>query len=227
MKLYMHPVSTTSRPVRLFAAEEGIQLDEETVDLMTGAHHQEPYITVNPNRMVPVLEDGDLRLTESAAILRYLAEKTGSPAYPDAPHGRARVNEMLDWFNSNLYRDFGYGLVYPQVFPHHRRASAEAQAATLAWGKAQSERWLGILDTHWLAHGKPQLSSDGLTIADHFGACLLTAGDLVGCDFSGYPRVAGWLDRMRALPSWGPVNAVLDGFAGQLKGQSFERIAPA
>ena len=82
MKLYMHPVSMTSRPVRLFAAESKIAMDEEFVDLMTGAHMQPAYAAVNPNCLVPMLEDGDLRLTESSAILKYLADKTGSPAYP-------------------------------------------------------------------------------------------------------------------------------------------------
>jgi glutathione S-transferase len=62
VKLYMHPASITSRIVRLYAAEKGVALDEEVVDLFTGAHHQEPFVSVNPNRMVPVLEDGAFRL---------------------------------------------------------------------------------------------------------------------------------------------------------------------
>ena len=41
MKLHMHPVSMTSRPVRLFIAENGIEVDEQLVDLMTGEHYQE------------------------------------------------------------------------------------------------------------------------------------------------------------------------------------------
>jgi glutathione S-transferase len=63
MKLYMHPASTVSRPVMLFAAENEIPLDNEMVDIMTGAHHQEPYRTINPNRLVPLPEDGNFRLT--------------------------------------------------------------------------------------------------------------------------------------------------------------------
>ena len=39
MKLYMHPVSMTSRPVRLFIAENGIAVDEQMVDLMAGEHY--------------------------------------------------------------------------------------------------------------------------------------------------------------------------------------------
>ena len=68
MKLYMHPVSTVCRPVRLFCAENGIEIEEETVDLMTGAHHQERYVALNPNRQVPLLVDGDLRLTEGSVF---------------------------------------------------------------------------------------------------------------------------------------------------------------
>ena len=49
MKLYYHPVSTTSRIVMMFAAEEGVDLDYEVVDLLTGAHLQPAYTAINPN----------------------------------------------------------------------------------------------------------------------------------------------------------------------------------
>src|SRR5437660_12377934 len=80
MKLYYHPVSTTSRPVWLFIAENGIKCELRVVDLMKGEHYQPEYVAINPNRMVPVLEGGDSRITESPASLTYPAEHTGSPA---------------------------------------------------------------------------------------------------------------------------------------------------
>src|SRR5512132_4344908 len=135
MKLYMHPVSMTSRPVRLFIAESGIDVDEQLVDLFTGEHYKEPFASMNPNRMVPVLEDGDFRLTESSAILKYLADKIDSPAYPKDLRKRARVNERMDWFNTGFYRDFSYGMLYPQIFPFMRRPDDNVQAGTVAWGK--------------------------------------------------------------------------------------------
>ena len=101
MKLYFHPASTTSRPVLLFAAEAGIALDQQVVDLFTGEHYQPPYEAVNPNHLVPALEDGSFRLTESSAILKYLADKTHSPLYPKDLQQRARVNERMDWINTS------------------------------------------------------------------------------------------------------------------------------
>ena len=125
MKLYMHPVATTCRPVRLFIAENNILVEEEIVDILAGAQFEKPYVDRNPNSLVPLLEDGDLCLTESSAILKYLADKIGSPAYPKDPKRRAKVNEMMDWVNTNFYRDYAYGLCYPQLFPHLKRRSDE------------------------------------------------------------------------------------------------------
>lgn len=116
MKLYMHPISTATRPVRLLIAENGIKCDEEMVDILAGAHYQEPYASINPNRLVPMLEDGDLRLTEASAILKYLADKYDLPSYPKDLKKRAKIHEMMDWLNTQFYRDFGYGLVYPSSF---------------------------------------------------------------------------------------------------------------
>ena len=144
MKLYYHPASTTSRIVQMFAQDQGIALDYEVVDLFTGAHMTPDFAKINPSQLVPVLEDGDFRLTESAAIIRYLADQAGSPAYPKDLKARARVNEMMDWFNSNSYKDFAYGLIYPQAFPHHKRSTDAVQAGTLEWGKQKTQNWLNF-----------------------------------------------------------------------------------
>jgi glutathione S-transferase len=224
MKLYMHPVSMTSRPVRLFIAENGIEVDEQVVDLMTGEHHQEPYVAINPNRLVPVLEDGDFRLTESSAILKYLADKIDSPAYPNDLKQRARVNEMMDWFNTNFYRDYGYGLCYPQVFPHQKRPTDELQAGTIAWGKERAQGWLQLLNDHWIGPDRQYLCGNEITIADYFGICLLTLGEVLRFDFSAYPNVVRWLGNMKALESWPEINEALYGLAEMVKDQAFETV---
>ncbi len=224
MKLYMHPVSMTSRPVRLFIAENNIPVDEQVIDLMTGEHYQEPYASLNPNRMVPMLEDGEFRLTESAAILKYLADKFNLPSYPKDLQQRAKVNEMMDWFNTNFYRDFGYGMVYPQIFPHHKRPDAAVQEATVEWGKERAKTWLSVLDQHWIGPNRAYLCGDQITIADFFGIGLLTLGEIIRCDLSPYPNVQRWVSNMKRLPSWPKINDVFYGFAGSVKDQPFNAI---
>lgn len=224
MRLYYHPASTVSRMVMLFAAQEGIALDFEVVDLMSGAQHQPGYKAVNPNALVPVLDDDGFVLTESAAILRYLAGKTGSPAYPADLQARARVDESIAWFYSNYYKDYGYGLVYPQLFPHHKRSPDEAHAATIDWGRKQSLRWLDVLETHFLGRGNAYLCGDAITLADYVGVEMVVVGELVGCALRDYPNICGWIARMKALPHWGPVHEAHEGFAASLAGREFVAI---
>lgn len=206
MKLYYHPVSTTCRPLMLFAADSGLDIDFKVVDLFTGEHLKEAYAAINPNRQVPVLEDGDFRLTESSAILKYLADKAGSPAYPSDLRKRARVNEMMDWFNTGLYRDLGYGLIYPQVLPNHRRPDDKVQAETLAWGRDKARGWLKILDENLIGPRNAYLCGDQITIADYLGAPMLTVGEVIRIDYSAYRNINRWLGNMKTRPSWAKVN---------------------
>jgi len=224
MKLYMHPVSTATRPVRLFLAENGIQCEDVMVDILTGAHHKEPYASINPNKLVPMLEDGDLRLTEGSAILKYLADKHDLPSYPKDLKKRAKVNEMMDWLNTQLYRALGYYLVYPQLFPHHKRRSDEAQAGTIAWGQQELKRWLPVLNDYWIGPKNAYLCGNEITIADYFGAGLVSIGELVGIDFAAYPNVQRWLGNMKKLKSWGKVNEMFNGFVAGNKGKEFARL---
>jgi glutathione S-transferase len=95
--------------------------------------------------MVPVLEDGSFRLTESAAILIYLAEKNGFPEYPQEVALRAKVNEVMFWASFNFYREWGYNLSYPQLFPHNKRPSEEGHKVAVEWGRDKSAFWLQVL----------------------------------------------------------------------------------
>ncbi len=221
MKLHMHPASITSRPVRLLIAEMGLSVEQQVIDLFSGAHHQEPFITFNPNRLVPVLEDGDLKLTESSAILKYLAEKYHLPEYPTNLRERAKVNEIMDWFNTNFYRDWGYNLCYPQLFPHHVRPSEEGQKVTVEWGRDKSAFWLQVLNDYWLGHGGKWLAGDQITIADYFAGSIVALGEMIKVDLSKYPNVAAWLANVKALENWGSVSEALDGFAASIADKEF------
>jgi glutathione S-transferase len=222
MKLHFHPVSTASRPVLMFCAEAKIEFEPVVVDIMTGAHLKEPFNKLNPTMQIPVLEDGDFVLTESSAILKYLADKVNSPEYPKDLKKRARVNERMDWINTQFYRDYGYNLIYPQLFPHHKRHSDEAHSGTIKWGKQNVEKWLKILDKEIIGSHK-YIAGDELTIADHFASIVVSIGDLIGQDFSPYPNITRWMSTMRQLPSWKKVNEAADGFAAANKGKDFVR----
>jgi len=224
MKLYYHPVSTASRPVVLFCEEHDLDPELVVIDLMTGEHYKEPYISINPNSLVPAIDDDGWILTESSAILKYLADKISSPTYPTDIRQRAKVNEMMDWFNTNFYREYGYHLIYPQLFAHHVREPAEANVVTTQWGKDKAARWLSVLNAHYLNDGRQYLCGNDLTIADYLGSAIATLGDTIGANLGGFSNVQRWLDNMRRRPSWDKVNEIFAGYCTSLKDKSFVTI---
>ena len=205
MKLYFHPASTTSRPVALFAADHGIELQYQVIDLFAGEHAQPAFGAINPNQAVPVLEDGDFRLTESSAILKYLADKTSSPAYPRELQLRSRVNERMDWFNTSLSRELCYGFLYPQIIPTQKRPDEHTQHQTIAWAKRNATRWLSVLNDRWLGDNR-YVCGERITIADYFGIAQLTLGEVARLDYSRWLNVARWIERMKDRPTWERVN---------------------
>jgi len=130
----------------------------------------------------------------------------------------------MDWLNTGFYRDFGYGLVYPQVFPHHKRRSDEAHSGCIEWGKERTKFWLKVLDQQVLGSGNRYLCGDDITIADYFGAGMLSLTELIHCDLKPYPNVARWYATMKARPNWAKVNEAFYGMVGAFKEKSFETV---
>lgn len=85
MDLHIHPISTTSRPVMLFIAENDMSVASRTVDLMAGEDLPAPFLAINPNGLVPVLVDGTF-LAESSAP----CERRANVTDPE-PRTRARL----------------------------------------------------------------------------------------------------------------------------------------
>lgn len=98
LTIYQHPYSQHSRRVLALLEIAGADYRSETVDLGNGEHLAPAFLDINPNHQVPVLVDGELTISESNAILRYLCGKLAlSNWYPDDLEERARVDMWLDW----------------------------------------------------------------------------------------------------------------------------------
>jgi glutathione S-transferase len=219
----MHPASTTCRPIMLFVADHAIPMEQQVVDILAGEQYQPAFAAINPNNFVPVLEDGDFRLTESSAILKYLADKVGSPAYPKDLQQRARVNEVMDWFNTNFYRSFGYGLCYAQILDHYKLPDATGQQLAVAAAKQSAERFLGILNDHIIGD-RAFLCGDTITLADYLASGIVSLGEAIGCTFAGYPNVVRWYAIMTARPNWQATNAAVYGWADYLRGPTYVTV---
>jgi len=101
------------------------------------------FVALNPGRLVPVLVDGDLVLTESNTICRYLAAREGrSDLLPRDPRGRAEVERWMDWQASELNHAWRYAFMALV-----RRSPAFADAAQVAASVREWGRQLVLLET--------------------------------------------------------------------------------
>lgn len=97
--------------------------------------HTPEFMALNPNGLVPVIQDGDFVMWESHAIIRYLANRYDAHTglYPDAAQARARVDQWMDWQATNLNQAWTYafmGLV--RESPHHQDPES-IKASCASW----------------------------------------------------------------------------------------------
>lgn len=215
MKLYCDPISTTSRPVLMFIAEQGLDVEIVKVDLLAGDHLAPEYLAINPNGIVPFLVDGDLKLGECAAILKYLAIRAHSTAYPEGLKAQVKVDEAISWFNTRFHETFCLFGCYPAMGVPHG-LSPEMTGAMLAYGAEHAPRWLRLLDEQMLAD-QAFVCGDQVSLADYMGLSFCLLGDVIGFDFALYPNVAAWIARMKARPSFEPTYAAFQAFVGFIR----------
>ena len=113
---------------------------------------------------------------------------------------------MMDWFNTGLLRDLGYGMVYAQTLPDYIYPEATVQTLTLARAQKKSNHWLSIRDRRLTGANRKYLCGDNLTLADYLGVCILTLGEVAHLRFDAYPNVTRWINTMKARPTWSKVN---------------------
>ncbi len=95
--LYRHPLSGHSHRAELFLSLLGLTYQPVNVDLMTGEQKKDPFIKLNPFDQVPVIDDGGTVVSDSNAILTYLATKyDDGTLMPRDPAGAAAVQR---WFS--------------------------------------------------------------------------------------------------------------------------------
>jgi len=163
------------------------------VDLRAGAHKSPEFLEMNRFGQVPALEDGDLTLCQSGAILEHLAIQTGRLGGTGQAE-QARAREWIFW---------SFDVLSPGIF-RSRAINAgfmKAGDEVKAHYHAMAERALGTLDA-WLA-GRGWLGGgDAPTIADvDVAAVLHYAGD-AGFDLADRQALKSHLDRVRALPGY-------------------------
>lgn len=149
LKIWGRNSSTNVQKVMWTIGELGLEYTRFDIGGPFGKNKDPEYLALNPNGLIPTLEDGDLVLWESNAIIRYLARKYGRGSLePTDLKAWALFNQWLDWQASVLLPAISPAIVGLQRTPRDKRNHAEIAASQL-----QTTNVIKILD-RWLAANK-------------------------------------------------------------------------
>jgi glutathione S-transferase len=195
----MNPLSPNVRRVRLTAAVLGLPLEEKLVDFGKGEHKSPEYLALNPNGAVPTLVDGDLALTESRAIMQYLAsKKPESGLFPRDERARAEVTRWQFWDASHFSPALGT-LVFERIIKP-MMGIGEPDPRKIDEAIAGFRRFGAVLDER--LRKKPYVAGDTLTIADLTIASSLMYAKRTGAPLGELPKVEAWFSRLSEMDAW-------------------------
>lgn len=193
MKIHHMSLSGHAHRAVLFASLLGLSPELIDVDLAAGEHKTPAFLALNPFGQVPVLEDGDVVISDSNAILVYLAKKTGRSEWlPEDAKGAADVQRWL----SVAAGEIAYGPCAARLITVFGAAFDADEVI------ARAHRVLTLLETHLT--DRDWLASDRATIADVAIYSYVARAPEGNVDLALYPAVKRFLGRVEALPGFVP-----------------------
>ncbi|MDH6591729.1 glutathione S-transferase [Variovorax sp. TBS-050B] len=196
IKLFGTPISGHVHRVRLFLSLLDLPFEFVEVDLRQKAHRTPEFLARNPFGQVPVIEDGELTLADSNAILVYLNARYASDPgrwMPRDPVGAARVQR---WF-SVAAGPLAYGPAAARVMALFGLPADPAETVS------RSHLLLAVMETH--LQRQDFLAGPSVTLADIANYAYVAHAPEGSVSLDPYPQLRAWLARIEALPGFVPM----------------------
>lgn len=193
MQLYEF-APTRSIRVRWMLQELGVDFESITVNLLAGDHCRPEFLKINPAGKVPVLVDDDLVLTESVAIVLYLAEKYPHKGLvPSDIKQRSQIYRWLLFAVTELEQPLWRISRHTALYPKHLRLPAEVSLA-----RNDFTNMVAVLEEHMQGH--QFIVGNTVTVADFVCAYTLDWANEVRL-LDGCPQLRQYMEQMYARPN--------------------------
>ncbi len=200
IKLYRHPLSGHAHRVELMLSLLNLPTELVFVDLANGAHKKAEYLAINAFGQVPVIDDNGILLSDSNAILVYLAKQYGSGSWQlNDPLHEARVQRWL----SVAAGQVAYGPAAARLITVFGASFNADEVITRA------HALLKVMETE-LANS-PYLAGHEPSIADVANYSYIAHAPEGNVSLDDYPNVRAWLQRIEALPGFVPMQRTAAG----------------
>jgi glutathione S-transferase len=200
IKLHYAPGNASMTP-HMLLEELGLPFELVRVDREHNAHKSPAYLKLNPNGLIPVLEDGDLVLYETAAIVLHLCDSRPAaglaPTVLGSPE-RAQFYKWLVWLSASLQSQMPiYFYTERYVAPGNAAGAAEVKALTTQ----RIEQLIYQIDAQLASHGGPWLLGERYSALDPYALMLCRWTRSAPRPARTLPHVGPWTQRMLARPA--------------------------
>jgi glutathione S-transferase len=197
LKIWGRRSSFNVQKVMWLVGELGLPHEHIPAGGSFGRLDEPEFRAMNPHGWVPVLQDGDLAVWESHAVLRYLAARYGKGRFwNDDPAARSLVDRWMDWSQTTLQPDFLMGVFWG----YYRTPDAERDWPAINASIARCKAHITLLDKMLAAHSF--LLGDDLSLADiPIGTSLYRYFEL-DIDHPNVPNVRTWYERLQQRPAY-------------------------
>lgn len=196
MQIWGRINSSNVRKVLWCAEELGLAYEHINAGGAFGVVNEPDYLAMNPNGLVPCLQDGDMILWESNAIVRYLARQYGrEPFAPLSPAVWAQADKWMDWASlsfSSPYRDLVWNLL--------RCAPEQRNEAAIEHGKQACARFMAMADA--ALQRQPFLSGTHFGIGDIPLGCIAYAWFSLPIERPALESLSSWYARLCERPAY-------------------------
>jgi glutathione S-transferase len=196
LKIWGRINSSNVQKVMWVVGELGLTYERVDAGMTFGLVGEPWYRGMNPNGLVPTIQDGEFVLWESNAIVRYLAAKYGEgQLWPAKLETRAGADRWMDWCTT---------AVNPAIAPMFvgliRTPPAQRDAKTIEDARAKFEKLAAMLDAH-LA-GKRYVAGDNLTVGDIPVGCFMHRWYMLPIERPQFSNLLAWYERLKERPAY-------------------------
>jgi glutathione S-transferase len=196
LKIWGRKTSSNVRKVLWCLAELDLEFDRVNIGGPFGGNDDAKYRAINPNGLVPTLEDDDTVVWESNTIIRYLSAIHGKGTlWPEDPAKRAVADMWMDWQIFSLIPNVGF--IFRETT---RKVEAEWDQDAIVAAKVEAIRYMKILDSY-LAE-KCFIAGDNLTMGDLPIGFFVNRWKLLDPEHPALENLDAWHHRLKARPGF-------------------------
>ena len=194
IKLYGNKFSPPSNKVEMCINLLGLEYEFVFVDLLKGEQRTSDFLSITPFGKVPVLVDGNFKLSESNAIIKYLCKKSKSDLYPSDLEKQAEVDMWCDFISQHLTVGAYVKVIFNKMVAP--RIGVEPDQRSIKEGYEFIGKYLSLIEEK--LNKTKFLAGDKMTIADISLLAIVDPSEIIDIDLKPYPKLTAWRSSLKA-----------------------------